>query len=998
MAAAPAIAQKITGTVISGGDKEPLPGVTVLEKGTTNGITTDFDGNFEFNLKDASDQVLVFSFVGYQTQEVPVNGQTKIDVVLQESDIAVDEVVVTALGIKRDKKALSYSSQTISDEDIANTQGVNFASSLSGKTAGVELRESSAGAGGSTKITLRGTRNITSSNQPLFVIDGIPMANYQTSDASGFYGGRDSGDGLSNINQDDIESMTILRGANAAALYGSQGSNGVILITTKKGKNGTTKATFSSNTSITQAFDLPDLQYKYGQTSEGSESSWGEEGDYDDSFVKDFFQTGVTTKNGITLSGGNDKTTTYFSYSNAYSEGVVPTNTFKKNNLTFKQSSKFFDDKLTVTSDVMLTQQKVHNKILNGYYWNPLLGLYNFPRSLDFDDYKNNYKVWDSDRNMWTQNWAISGNSEGEMNPYWILYKDQNDEKTNRIIGNVSLDYQLAEGLNLSARGSYDYTRQIYELKANAGSSSVLVSDNGRYIYSNLESYQAYGDLMLTYDHSLSDDLDLHAVIGTSYQNKTIGDGVAIDSDTYGLTLANVFTIQNISSIKAFSSGNVMDSRLIKESAFANISLGYNNMLYLDLSGRNDWSSSLAYTGNLSYFYPSVGLSAILSQMIQLPEAISFAKVRGSYARVSNEIPAFKTNPVNGVDVDNLISRNSVTPFTDLKPEMQDSYEFGLEMRFLNNRVGLDASVYQIDTKDQYLELDAPSGSYYDTYYVNAGHIRSKGLEITLSTTPVKGKKFSWDSNVNFTTNTNKIMKLSDDLDGYYTMGGGGEGYDMYVVEGGKMGDIYVYQYARDDDGNIILDDDTYVPTKNTTKRKVGNASPKWMMGWTNSFSYKKFNMSFQVDGKFGGNFVSMTNAYLDANGVSQATADAREAGGVKVKGVLSDGSAYEGTVDAQTYYTSTAGRAGIMEQYVYGSTNVRLRQVSLGYNFDLQKYTNLINNINLSLVGSNLFFFYNEAPTDPDITISTGNGSQGVENFGAPTSRSLGFNLQVNF
>ena len=972
----------------------PLPGATVFLKGTTIGTTTDVDG--KFTLKGIKEgDIIVFSFVGMQSQEVTIGDQTVLDIILQDEAIGLEGVVVTALGIKREKKALSYSSQTIDNDEISKGGETDFVTSLSGKAAGVQLKQSTAGAGGSTKVLLRGTRNITSTNQPLFVIDGIPMANYQTSDASGFYGGRDSGDGLSSINPDDIESMTVLKGANAAALYGSQGSNGVILITTKSGSKGKTKVTLSSTTTFSKAMILPKRQTSYAESASGSTASWGEAGSYRN-YVDDFFDTGLNTMNSIALSGGNNKTTTYFSYANTHANGIMPTNTFNKNNVSFKQSSLFFNDKVKVSSDIMLTQQKVRNKPSNGYYWNPLLGLYTLPNGVDLNDYKENYQTWNADRNMPVQNWYYAGGSEGDMNPYWLLNRNATNERTNRVIASANISWDITSDLQLSGRGSYDYTRQIYDRKAWAGGNAVLVHDNGRYVYSNLESWQAYGDLMLTYNKKIA-DFDVHGVLGTSYQKRVIGDGVSVDSETNGLTIANVFTLQNVAEASSYSS--VRDSRLIKESVFGNISIGWKNRIYLDLSGRNDWASSLSHTDNLSYFYPSAGLTFILSELVSLPRFVDFAKVRTSFARVSNEIPAFRTNPTNSVSVDGL-SRNSVQPFNDLKPEMQNNYEGGIEASFFDRRVNLDASYYQIESRDQYLELDAPSNIGYDTYFLNAGHIRNTGVEVALTINPVRsGTGLNWNTTFNYSWNHNKILKLSDDLEGYYTLGGGGEGYNMYVRQGGSLNDIYVNQYARDENGNIILDDDTHAPTRNgNTMKKVGNASPKMMLGWSNDFNYKNWSASFLIDAKIGGKIVYMTGAYLDNLGISRATGNAREAGGVNVSGVLSDGTVItDQTIDAQDYYRAIGGRAGILEAYTYNATNIRLGQVAIGYKLNLAS-VKFIDDIKLSVVGSNLLFLYKDAPIDPNKTISTGNGTQGVENFSVPSTRSMGFNIKVNF
>ena len=982
--------QNISG-IVTDENNEPLPNVSIHNIKTSVGTVTNSNGKFLIVLPD-SVKTLVFSFIGMIPIELQAYNGMRVK--LQPNNKQMNEIVITALGITRDKKSLTYSSQSITEEEISKSSDLNIATSLSGNIAGIDVKQSATGNGGSTKIQLRGDKNITSTNQPLFVIDGVPMANYQTSDAYGFYSGRDSGDGLSNINPDDIESMTVLKGANAAALYGSQGSNGVILISTKKGSKGATKITYRSSYGTTNVSELPALQYTYGQTSAGSETSWGTKGNYNDN-VKGFFKTGHTLQNSITMSGGSDKTTAYFSYGNVSSTSVMPTNKYSKNNISFRQSTKFLDDKLTVSSNIMLTMESIHNTILSGYYWNPLLGLYNFPRGLDFDYYKNNYQVMDQNRNIMAQNWPILTNSEGQMNPYWILNNDENDTKTKRIIANVLLNYKINKGFLLSARGTYDYTNQLYTLDAKATSSSVLVSDNGRYIYSNLNSWQSYGDLMLTYDKNIGRLFNIHMIAGASYQKRVIGDGLSIDSNVYGLSVVNNFTIQNIASLSAFVNAQQMASRLIKESIFGNASVGYKNRIYLDLSGRSDWASSLAFTNNSHYYYPSAGLSLIMSQILNLPSAINFAKVRTSFARVSNEIPSFRTNPTNSVYL-NSVSYNTIKPFTNLRPEMEDNLEMGLEMKFLDNRLDFDASYYQIDSKNQYLQLSAPSGSGYTNFYVNAGHIRTRGLELTANATIIKSRTFEYKTSLNFCTTHNKILLLSDQFTGYYQIPGGGEGYDMLVKNGGSMGDIYVSAYQRDAAGNIVLDD-SHIPVKAKEEKKIGNAHPDWMLGWNTNLTYKNFNFSFIIDGKFGGKFVSMTEAYLDANGVTKATADARDAGGVNVSGVLDNGTPWAGMVNAQSYYTGTSGRGGIMEQYIYDATNVRLRQAVLGWTLNLHKWIRTMTDINLSLVASNLFFFYKKAPGDPNTTISTGNGTQSVENFELPLTRSFTFNIKVN-
>jgi TonB-linked SusC/RagA family outer membrane protein len=974
-------------------DGQPLIGVNVFVDGTTIGTVTDLDGHYELAIPDQN-AVLVFSSIGYLTEKVPIEDNKVIDLVMIEDIKNLQEVVVTALGIKRDKKALSYSSQQLSSDEISKGQNLNFVGSLSGRAAGIDLRKSNTGAGGSTKIILRGTKSFYGSSQPLFVIDGIPMANYQTSDAKGFWGGVDSGDGLSNLNPDDIESINILKGSNAAALYGSQGSNGVIIITTKKGAKGKAKIELSSSTVFQKASILPKLQTKYGQTSEGAIDSWGEKGSYTDP-INDFFRTGIDMLNSVSISGGNEMASAYLSFANSSSKGIMPTNNFNKNNVTLSLKSEFFKN-FSVSTNVMFTDQKINNKILNGYYFNPLTGLYLFPRGLNMDYYKENYQVMDPDRNMLTQNWFTD--QDTQQNPYWILHNNANDESTKRVLGSINMEYKLTKAISIQARGNYDYTHQIYEQKIKAGTQSTLAPDNGRWIYNNTTSSQQYIDLLVNYtkDFGL---FDVYGLLGTSYQKKIIGDGINIDSDKSNLIVPNEFYMNNLD----LSSWNgemksVMTSKEVKESVFGNLSLGYNKMLYLDVSGRKEWSSTLAATSKDSYFYPSIGLSAIISEMATLPTPISFAKLRASYSYVGKEIPAFMTIPMNTVSAKNGVELNTEMSYRELKPETQKSLELGAEMRFLKNRLGFEATYYHIDNLDEFLKLAAPAGSGYTFYYVNAGQIRNTGVEAVLTIFPVKNNTFTWKSDINFSKNNNKVIKLDPSLKGKYNPEGGGEGYDMTITEGGSIGDIYVNAFLRDSTtGKIILNDDN-LPVKAKEEKLIGSANPDFAIGWNNTFTYKNASLSFLIDGKFGGKFVDMTEAWYDQYGLSQRSADARDAGGVLVSGIKEDGTEVSTTVDAKSYYTRTGGRGSFVEPYVYDATNIRLRQLVISYLFDVSKIQVFFKTASLSLVGNNLFFFYREAPFDPDNTISTGINTQSVENFSLSPTRSFGFNIKLNF
>lgn len=976
----------VSGTVVDADGAMPLPGVTVLEKGTSNGVSTDFDGNFSIEVNEEA--TLVFSMVGYKKQEIVVTGKSNVDVRLGLDTESLDEVVVTALGIKREEKTLTYAQQEIGEDEISKTRESNFVNSLAGKTSGLQLKQSATGAGGSSKIVLRGNKSIFGVSSPLFVIDGVPMVNNAGTSDNSVFNSTDSGDGLSQINPDDIKSISVLKGANAAALYGSQGANGVVIINTKSGEPGKLSGSVSSGVLFDKAIDLPDMQYRYGSV-EGSDESWAtEKSDYNDDFVEDFFDTGLQLTNSLMLSGGSEKSLSYISYANTISKGIVPENDYMRHNLTFKQTNKYFEDKLKITSRIMLTDEKIGNKPNTGYYFNPLTGLYLFPRDKNFNDYKENYEVFDEGRNMMLQNWFVD--SDKQQNPYWVINNNSSENRVKRMIANLAVEYDINEKLKLQVRGNYDYSTNEFDKRIKAGTASTISHRNGRWIYRDLTSNQMYADAILTYSDRFG-DFDLSAVLGGSYEKSVIGDGVDVDSDFYGLQYANIFNFQNLN--KEVLVKQVMESRKEKQGLFANAQIGYKDMLYLDLSGRNDWSSTLAFTGNSSYFYPAIGATALLSEIVEMPSFIDFAKFRASYSVVSNEVPSFFTRPLNEIDSDGIII-NTEKPFSELEPEDQKSFEVGTDWRFFGNRLGLDFTYYRIDNENQFIPLSAPAGSGYSVYYVNAGHIQNTGFEAAIHAKPIRTEDFEWESNVNFSSNKNEIIELHPELQGRYELSKS-EGYALYINEGGSFGDIYVYQFERDDQGRILVNDEG-VPQRSSEYEFIGNAEPDFMLGWNNSFTYKDFTLSFLIDGKFGGKAVSATEALLDGYGVSERSAAARDRGFVQVNAVDMDGNAVS-EIDAETYYKAVGGRDGIMENYTYSATNIRLRQAALAYNFKFDEHV-FFDQMNLSLIANNLFFFYKDAPFDPDRTFSGGNNFQSFDLFTVPIKRSFGFNVNLKF
>jgi TonB-linked SusC/RagA family outer membrane protein len=979
-------AQKSVNGTVTDQEGVPLPGATIVVIETNDGATTDFDGNYSISASEGS--TLEISFVGYESQKIIVGEGSTYSVSLVEGN-ALDEIVVSALGIKRAEKTLTYSSQSVDAENLTQARDMSFANSLSGRAAGVEIRKSSSGAGGSTRIVLRGNKSLTGDSQPLIVIDGIPIVNNR-GNQPGVWGGIDEGDGLSQINPDDIENITLLKGANASVLYGSQGANGVIMITTKSGVDGEAKVTVNSGVTFESIISLPDLQYNYGAVG-ADKNSWSTtSGNYDSGYAEDFFQTGVNYINSVSVSGGNSKTKAYFSYYNTTTDGVMPTFKYQKNNVSFKQSTKLLNDKMTITSNIILTDEKTHNRTPSGYYLNPLVALYTFPRQMDFNDFMTNYQSLNAN-NVMEQN--IYANYHFLSNPNWVLNKQPKDDRIRRAISSLNINYQLSEKLSFQARASYDYSNKTYEQQHAATSNPTNTGDNGRWDYKRLNDELFYADGILNYTDNLTDDISLTLIAGASIQHQQYGVGVNVSSGNDGkLFYANEFNFQNLpTNVQVQSS---LGSRVEKQALFGNAVIGYKDYLFLDLAGRNDYASTLALTGNESYFYPSYGVSAIISQMVTLPDAISFLKVRASAASVGNEVPFNRINPQNSVTAAGAVNRNTQKPFTDLKPELIETTEFGLDLRFLNNKIGVDLAVYNIKSTDQFLSLSAPSGSGYTTYFVNAGEIVNKGVELSLTGRIIEKQNLSWTSTFNFTKNTNEVVSIHPDIAGLGT--GGGDAVQSRFVEGGSIGDMYIRMHKRDTQGRILLDDNG--TPLSTDHELAGNAEPDFSIGWANNFTIgDRLTAGFIINGKFGGKVYSHTETMLNGFGVSARSGAARDAGSISVNAATESTGAAVSSADPVKWYTALGDRNGIGEPYIYDRTNIRLTQLSIGYNLDTSSLGIPIEAANISLIGNNLLYSA-EAPFDPEVAMSTSRSNQGIDNFNLPSTRTIGVNLRLTF
>lgn len=991
----------ITGKVVDA-QGNPLIGVAVQVKGTTRGLLTNETG--AFSIQANAGDVLTFSYLGYDPQSVTITGDALLTITMKQSDNQLTAVVVTALGVRRQEKTITYATQQLGGEELVKAKDPNLINTLNGKVAGLTISSSGSGVGGSAKVVLRGSKSGLGSNQALYVIDGVPMNNLtsaQPSQPGSIYGGStayDGGDPISNLNPDDIESISVLKGASASALYGSQGANGVIIITTKSGKAGKSTVNLSSGFQLSSVAMKPKFQNEYGMSaptdpsSDYNTQSWGSKinGAHDN--LDDFYRTGYNWTNSISLSGGNEKNQTYFSYANTSANGIEPTNKLGRNNITFKETGHFLNDKLTATGDVNYMTQTIDNTPLAGFYYNALTGLYLFPRGQNLLQFKDKFEMPDPTRNnLMVQNWPF--NEDIQQNPWWIVHRNINSLTRNRVLANANLKYDVNKWLNFSARGSIDRIADKYEQDVYAGTIAVLSHRNGTFNVNNQTSTQMYGDFLANINLPVGKDFKLTGVAGTSILD-TKYDGFKLGSTGIdSLKYPNIFTLQNMSGLDPNVSATLPEQHVQTQSVFASVNLSFRDWLFLDLTGRQDWSSALAYTSHEHYFYPSVGLNAILSQVFKLPEVITFAKVRGSYAVVGNAPLAYQSNAAQNYWT-NSLTVNTTAPFNELVPEKTKSLEFGTEWRFFDSRLSADVTYYKTNTTNQTIRIQASQATYYDNYYINAGNIQNQGVEAVVKYDVIRDKAFTWNTGFNFSTNQNKIISLSPKVDLFVLSGQSGANYASQFKVGGSYGDIYGVGIQKDAQGRVMLKGGAPQLTTGDLV-KIGNSNTKWQLGWNNNFVYKNFNLSLLVDGKFGGQVLSLTQSIMDQYGVSAASGAARDAGGVKINGVDENNNAVT-SVDPQTWYNTVGGRNGASSQYIYSATTVRLREATLGYSVPFQH--SFVKALKVSAIGRNLLYFYKKAPFDPEMTMSTANGLGGVDVFMQPAVRNYGLSVNATF
>ena len=980
-----------------------LPGVSVFVKGTATGTMTSEDGTFSLEVpSDHLSGELEINSLGYQVQSFPIGERVTFDVMLLPDSELLEQSVVTALGIRRDQKALSYNVQEVKSDMVTSVKDANFINSLAGKVAGVTINSSSSGVGGAAKVVLRGNKSISQSSNALYVIDGIPMYNFGGGGGTEF-DSQGATESIADLNPEDISSISVLTGAAAAALYGSQAANGAVMITTKKGEAGRLKVTFSSNTEFLNPFRLPEFQNRYGTGLNGKNSgsgiySWGPKMSQEDGYTPyDYFETGHTYTNAFTVSGGTDKNQTYLSAASVNSDGIIPNNLYDRYNFTFRNTTYFLNDKLRLDASASYIIQKDQNMTNQGVYANPLTSAYLFPRGEDFDLYRS-FERYNPGTKLMEQFWSDDLTGDLRMqNPYSINYRNLRNNDKKRYMLSLNASYDILEWLNVTGRVRIDNADNLYTQKYYATTESTISEGgkNGHYTEARGLDTQTYADIMLNVNKTFGKDWSLVANVGASI-NDIKTDEMRYGGPIQANGLANVFNVMDLDDTKKRATKSGWHDQT--QSVFGSIEVGWKKMLYLTATGRNDWASQIAGSSQSSFFYPSAGLSWVPSSHWDMG-ALSYLKVRGSVASVGMPFPRFLTVPTYEYDPTSKIWKDKTHyPVSDLKPERTLTYEVGLEMTFWQD-LSLNLSWYLADTYNQTFDPLLPPSSSYTTIYLQTGNVRNTGVEASLGYGH-DWNGFSWDSNFTFSWNKNEILDLASNAVNPVT----GEPLDLdqldikalgkskfILKQGGTLGDLYTTSDVQTNDrGYIEIDENGDIAISDEADEIfLGTVFPKYNLAWRNDFSWKGLHLGFLFSGRIGGVCYSATQASLDLYGVSEASAAARDAGGVLVNG--------RELMDAQKWYQAIGSQSGLPQYYTYSATNFRLQELSVGYTLPRKWFREKMG-LTLSLVGHNLWMIYCKAPFDPEAVASTGNNYQGIDYFMMPSLRSLGFNVKLDF
>lgn len=999
-----------------------VPGINVIVKGTTRGTATGTDGTF--TISAPANGTLVFSGVGFAQQEISLNGRTSIDVQLAASQSELSEVVVTALGISRQAKSLVYATQSIKPAELTGVRDANnVLNSLQGKVANAVITQGSGGVGSGAKIVLRGNRSIQGSNNALIVVDGVPIDNSTYSTAGSDFGSVQGSDGASNINPDDIESVTVLRGASAAALYGSQAGNGVIVITTKKGSKDRMSVSINSGAVFESAFSLPKVQNSYGQGNSGqfvdslTGDSWGPKmtgqpwvnylgkpttySPQPDN-IKNFFKTGASFNNSISVSGGNEKSQTYLSYTNNSNQGIVPGNSLLRHTITLRLTNQI-SKKFSTDAKITYLVQDIKNRPRTGEENAPTIDIYNIPRNVsnaEAEDYQfiNNVGVA-------APTAFPSTLTSIYQNPYWLIHNTAINESRNRVMGFISGKYQIVPWLSFTGRANLD--RTFNKLLTQYAQGTLLWAHaGGYYAQQNITTTQKWFDGIFEGNNQIARDLKVNYHAGIIFQDVQ-SDQITNTAD--GLNVTNKFSLNYATNPNMFQYGDEVQT----QAAFGQASFSFKDAIFLDASLRNDWDSRLPKP--YSYQYYSVGASVVLSDLMKLPNSISFLKANVNYAEVGNGgqfgLLTNKYNYSQGAG-NGFLSRGTTLPFPTLKPEIVKNLEAAIEARFIDNRLGFTLTYYKSNSSNQLLSINLPTATGYNTQYINAGNIQNQGVELVLNATPIRNKDLNWDITLNFALNRNKVVKLDENIKTVYLSGGFGRSATPIVKEGGSYGDLLSFKWIQDSKGTYELSADgtpytTYLSGEQ--QEYIGNFNPKETMGLTNSIRYKAFSLRALIDGRIGGIVVSGTELNLAFSGIPKVTEQYRE-GGWSLSGVDKDGNPVNKTITSQQFWQVASGkRYGVAQFFTYDATNIRVRELSLGYDIPLHS-NEFIKNARISAVARNVFWIYRgksildipglgkrKMDFDPDMTLGNGN-YQGISYGTLPATRTYGLNLQLTF
>ena len=988
----------VSGLVVDAGGR-PVVGASVLVAGTTIGTSTDSEGRFSLSVPSPSTSRLTINFLGYASQNLEIGTRTEFRVVLKEAAEEIDSVVVTALGIKRSEKALAYTVAQVAAEDITMVKDANFINSLSGKVAGAVINQSSSGVGGAAKITMRGMKSIMQSSNALYVVDGIPMFNNSSKGGMEF-DSRGATESIADLNPDDIASMSVMTGAAASALYGSDAANGAVLITTKKGEAGKLKVTLSSNTEFLSPLRMPEFQTRYGTGRKGKSTgstihSWGERlpdaGRYNYSPDDDFFETGHVYTNSFTLQGGSDKNQTYFSAAAVNSDGLTPNNEYNRYNFTFRNTSHFLGDRLTLDVAANYIIQQDRNMTNQGVYSNPLVSAYLFPRGDSFEAAKI-FERWDPARKIAVQYWPQGEGGDLRMqNPYWIAYRNPRNTDKKRYMANVSIAFDILPWLNVSGRAKVDNTNSIFTQKLYASSNTTITegSTQGHYTEIRNTDEQIYADVMVNINKTFADNkFSLVANVGASI-NDTKSKELSYRGPIREVGIPNMFTVFDLDKEKSRPQKYGWQEQT--QSIFASVEMGYKSMLYLTVTGRNDWASQLAGSPQRSFFYPSVGLSWLPTVTFDMPEAFTYLKLRASFSSVGIPFPRFLTTPTYPYDETNQQwLPTTFRPIEQLYPERTKTWEIGIDARLWND-LRLSASWYRADTNNQTFQPTVSTSSGYSSMYVQTGNVRNTGIEASLGYGHTWGS-FSWDTNFTFSWNKNEVTELMDGLTDPLTneplkdrLEIKGLGKAKYIIKkGGTLGDLYTTSNLKyDENGYVQIDRNGNLVTTDVGEDiYLGSVFPDYNLAWRNDFDWKGVHLGILCTARIGGICYSATQANMDLFGVSEVSAAARDAGGILING--------REMIDPQRWYAAISSQSGLPQYYTYSATNVRLQELSLGYTLPCK--------INIAFVGRNLWMVYNKAPFDPEAIATTGNNYQGIDYFMMPSLRNLGFSVKLTF